>query len=223
MFIKPVVFSGLKVMSTPKPTSTGRQLCDSLHLSPILNTLQRSDSDISSSDEYATGRSSFSKASPANSDSGAINYIGSDDRLLKSVKSANAILQLNQKNPVRSINTITKNMRPVQPASSYTSLQKLGANLKGSYTNLQKAGDNYKGSQSNLKTVTPQLRGSYTSLKPVNKNLLMANAPLNSTQVCSSQKESNRTVKLTRNEVRPLHKCCKIMYCTVKPLFSVTS
>lgn len=182
-------------MSTPKPTSNTRKLCDSLHLSPILSTLERSDSDMSSSDEYVTGRTSFSKASPANSDSGAINYAGHTERSLKTVKSANAILQLNQKNPVRGVNTITKNIRPLQPASSYTTLQKKD-------TNLQKAGSNYyKGSQSNLRSVTSQLRGSYTSLKPVNKNLPEVTPPLNATHVRSSQGEANRTVKLTRNEV----------------------
>lgn len=173
---------GLQVMSTPKPASSYRKLCcDTLHLSPIGTTLERSDSDLSSSDDYVTGRTTFS---PASSDSGA-------GRTIKPVRSANAILQPNQKNPVRSINTITKNVRTLQSAGSYTSLH----NLRGSQTGLQKAG-----SQSNLKTVTPQLRGSYTSLKPVNKNLPVAPPPLNSTQVYSSQSEANRTV-LRRTEV----------------------
>lgn len=180
-------------MSTPKPTYNSRKLCDSLHLSPILNTLERSDSDISSSDEYVTGRTSFSKGSPANSDSGAINYAGYSERSLKTVKSANAILQPNQKNPVRSISTV---MRTLQPASSYTALQKIDSNLQTT------AGSNYyKGSQSNLKTVTSQLRGSYTSLKPVNKNLPDVTPSLNATEIRSSQGIANRTVKLTRNEV----------------------
>lgn len=183
-------------MSTPKPASTNRKLCDSLYLSPILNTLERSDSDLSSSEEYVTGRTSFSKASPANSDSGAIHYTENIDRALKTVKSANAILQANQKiPPARSINTVTKT-RPMQ------SLEKMGTNFKGSYTNLQTAGSNFRGSQSNLKTVALQLRGSYTSLKPVNKNLPEAPPPLNTTQVYSSHGEVKKTVKLTRNEVK---------------------
>lgn len=184
----------MQVISTPKPSTNYKKiLCDTLLLSPIGTTLERSDSDLSSSDDYVTGRTSLSKASsPANSDSGAVNYT------IKSVKSANAVLQANPKHPVRSINTITKNMRPLQAAGSYTSLQ----NLKGSQTNLQQIGGGYKGSQSSLRGVNPQLRGSYTSLKPVNKNLPEAPPPLNSTQVYSSQNEMNRTVKLTRNEVR---------------------
>lgn len=180
-------------MSTPKPASSGRKLCDTLLLSPIVNALERSDSDLSSSDDYATGRTSLSQTSPANSDSGALNYTGSTSRIIKSVKSANAILQMNNKS--------TRNVRTLQPAGSYTSLQKVGANLKGSYTNLQGVGANLRGSQSNLKTVAPQLRGSYTSLKPVNKNLPEAPPPLHPARVRSSQGEVGRTVKLTRNEV----------------------
>lgn len=188
----------LQVMSTPKPTSTGRTLCDSLHLSPIGSALERSDSDISSSDEYVTGRTSLSKASPTNSDSGTLHYIGNS--ALKTVRSANAILQANQKNSARSsYNNLTKN---VQSASSYTTIQKLGTNLKGSLVNLQKVGNSgVNGSQSNLRTLKPQLRGSYTSLKPVNKILPVAPPPLSAAQGCSSHPEVNRTVKLTRNEV----------------------
>lgn len=181
-------------MSTPKPTATNRKLCDSLHLSPIGNNSERSDSDLSSSDEYVTGRTSFSKASPANSDSGALNYSGNANRVIKTVRSANAILQ--EHNSVRSVNAITRNVSSIQNTS--TSTQKLGTNLKGSYTNLYKMNS---GSQSNLRTVSSQLRGSYTSLKPVNKNLPEAPPPLNRTQVSASQGEGNRTVKLIRNEV----------------------
>lgn len=180
-------------MSTPKPTINYRKLCsDTLLLSPIGNTLERSDSDLSSSDDYVTGRTSLSKGSPASSDSGALNYTG---RTIKPVRSANAILQPTHKNPVRSINTLTKNVRTIQPAGSYTNLH----NLKGSQICLQKAG-----SHSNLKTVTSQLRGSYTSLKPVNKILPVAPPPLNSTQVYSSHSEANRTVQLKRTEVSRL-------------------
>lgn len=169
-------------MSTPKPHSSARNICDTLHLSPITSRTGRSDSDLSSSDDYATVRS---KLSPATSDSEILGY--GDTSNLKTQSAINVT------QPKKSVHTMVRESRPLQPArysrGSYTSLKSVGT------TNLQSVNGKLKGSYTNLRSVGSNLRGSYTSLKPVNVNLPVAPPPLNVTKVVASDSDVTRIME----------------------------
>lgn len=169
-------------MSTPKPNSSARNICESLHLSPITSRTERSDSDLSSSDDYATVRS---KLSPATSDSEILSYGGN-----QKLKTQSA---MNMTQPKKSVHTVVRDSRPLQPArysrGSYSNLKNLGT------TNLQTVNGKLKGSYTNLRSVGSNLRGSYTSLKPVNANLPVAPPPLNSTKVVASESDVTRIME----------------------------
>lgn len=174
-------------MSTPKPSNQPRKIPDPLHLSPIGATIERSDSDLSSNDDYTTVRS---KISPATSDPEMLSC-DSDKYSKSSTNLAAAPRQY-----VKSVHTMTK------PKPSY---------IRGSLTNLRNVGANLKGSYTNLKSVSTNVRGSYTSLNPVNKILPVAPPPLDSTMVLSGDCDVNRTVTLDGhskgNEVSFLYDC----------------
>lgn len=158
-------------MSTPKPSNQPRKIPDPIHLSPIGATIERSDSDLSSNDDYTTVRS---KISPATSDPEMLSC--DSDKYSKSSTYLAA-----PKQNVKSVHTITKS-KPSYVRGSLTNLRNVGTNLKGSYTN--------------LKSVSTNVRGSYTSLNPVNKILPVAPPPLDSTKVLSGDSGVNRTVTL---------------------------
>lgn len=172
--------SGLQVMSTPKPNSSARNIYETLHLSPITSRTGRSDSDLSSSDDYATVRS---KLSPATSDSDILSYGG--------MPKVPIAINETPPPPKKSMHTVVRDSRPLQPArysrGSYTNLRNVGM------TNLQTVNGKLKGSYTNLKSVGSNLRGSYTSLKPVHANLPVAPPPLNVTKVVASDTDVTRT------------------------------
>ncbi|GJQ77280.1 hypothetical protein Trydic_g20704 [Trypoxylus dichotomus] len=170
----------LQVMSTPKPAKSMTKLFESHCISPIARQKEHvSDSDLSSTEDFLTVRSSLSKGSS-----------GHSERNLKildrNVKSLNNLKQnIESKPKPHNIHTIVKPVSNVKP-------------LMGSYTNLRGPAPlcteiNIRGSQTNLKTLGTALKSSYTKLnKPVGVNLPIitskpSSAPISARHVDADQ------------------------------------
>nr|XP_022901429.1 probable serine/threonine-protein kinase DDB_G0282963 isoform X1 [Onthophagus taurus] len=154
----------LPIMSTPKPSTSMSKLFHH-DISPIFRQKEHvSDSDLSSTEDYLTSRSTLSKSS------------GHSDRPLKSPE-----------RPVKSMHNLKQIAEPkaeMQPRWAYIP-RVPGRGFTGSASNLRMPEPVLHGSRSNLTTIRPVLKGSYTNLRPVSQNLpvITSDPPsLNNTQ-----------------------------------------
>ncbi|XP_071056248.1 serine-rich adhesin for platelets-like isoform X3 [Onthophagus taurus] len=160
----------LPIMSTPKPSTSMSKLFHH-DISPIFRQKEHvSDSDLSSTEDYLTSRSTLSKSS------------GHSDRPLKSPE-----------RPVKSMHNLKQIAEPkaeMQPRWAYIP-RVPGRGFTGSASNLRMPEPVLHGSRSNLTTIRPVLKGSYTNLRPVSQNLPV---------ITSDPPSLNNTQTFNRNE-----------------------
>lgn len=158
-----------QVMSTPKTVQGSKNLWENNFISPIIPNEPLSDSDVSSTDEYKSVKSTFSKASMEN-------YIS---KPVKSMGYLGGNIDTKLKNTHRSTYTLAS-QKPLQVIpnnirASYSNLRTVQSNIPGSQGNLYKSGNiKTQASSTNLKTMGHRLKGSYTSLRPISANLPVA-------------------------------------------------
>ncbi|XP_018580060.1 uncharacterized protein LOC108917781 isoform X2 [Anoplophora glabripennis] len=189
-----------QVMSTPKTIQGSKNLWENNFISPIIPNEPLSDSDVSSTDEYKSVKSTFSKASMEN-------YIG---KPVKSMSYLGGNIDTKLKNTYRSTYTLSS-QKPLQVIpnnirASYSNLRTVQSNIPGSQGNLYKPSNvKAQAPSSNLKTMGHRLKGSYTSLRPISANLPMALPivpQLNTTTTLSKATNPNVTRNIeTRSKV----------------------
>lgn len=131
------------------------KLFEGHYISPIARQKEHvSDSDLSSTEDYLTVRSTLSKGSSGHSEKNL-------KILDRNVKSLSNLKQNLERLKTHNIHTITRPVSNVKP-------------LVGSYTNLKSPPhpeSNIRGSYTNLKALGTNLKSSYTNLKPIGVNL----------------------------------------------------
>lgn len=194
-------------MSTPKITTGSKKLWENNFISPIIPNEPLSDSDVSSTDEYKSVKSTFSKASEEN-------YLS---KPVKSLGYLGGNIDTKLKNTHRSTYTMA-GQKPLQVIpnnirASYTNLRTIQSNIPGSQGNLYKSGNvRAQPPSTNLKTMGQRLKGSYTSLRPISANLPVAppiTPQLNTTTTLSKATNPNVTQNIdTRSKVAEVSKMC---------------
>lgn len=183
-------------MSTPKPAKSMTKLFESHYISPIVRQKEHvSDSDLSSTEDYLTVRSTLSKGSSGHSEK-SLKIL---DRNVKSL--SNLKQNVEQKLKPHNVHTITK------PVSNVKALM-------GSFTNLRVVPpeNNIRGSYTNLKTLGTTLKNSYTNLKPVGVNLPVITSKPSSAPISARNTELDQThivPNLHKDEVNEKHALCE--------------
>lgn len=181
-------------MSTPKPAKSMTKLFESNYISPIIRQKEHvSDSDLSSTDDYLTVRSTLSKGSSGNSEKNL-------KVLDRNVKSLSNLKQNDQKVKPHNIYTITKPVSNIKP-------------LMASYSNLRASESNIRSSQTNLKSLSTTLKSSYTNLKPIGINLPIITSKPSSAPISHRNTELDRTQIIHNDEVilwHVMHECFRL-------------
>lgn len=157
-------------MSTPKVNTMPKKFMVNNFISPITSNENLSDSDVSSTEDYKSVRSSLSKGS-LESYSQSRYYLGNNDTRTMQQQS---IQKLFKNNVTRNSNEKLKSKQIANDTTvNYGSRSNVEVNVP----------------VTNLKLMGQKLKASYTSLKPISANLPVV-PPLNVTKTLTRPKKS---------------------------------
>ncbi|KRT81815.1 hypothetical protein AMK59_6335 [Oryctes borbonicus] len=196
----------LQMMSTPKPAKSMTKLFENHRISPIARQKEHvSDSDLSSTEDYLTVRSSLSKGSSGHSEKN----LKILDRNVKSL--SNLKQNIEQRPKPHNIHTITKPVSNVK-------------HIMGSYSNLRaplpsSTEGNIRGSQTNLKTLGTALKSSYSKLnKPVEVNLPIVTSKPSSAPISGRHVDMDQIHSIPIAQMNEVFKVPHVPHTQVKSL-----